>query len=194
MPNSLPADLVQAFCFQLEGQWFLVKGIDAQTLAQLGEGAFSPVWVRYAFRQLGTHQPFFPTVGIDDRGKLHRDLELIDWLTSYGLLYPRADVDGLLYNGEAWQFVLKELDLGLPMLPFAVTGPDDFPGRLLTAAIELVADVRFAIAPGGNYPIRLASTIPVLQLNNAVPLAKALQLIPQAAADPRLIDLDATNS
>jgi hypothetical protein len=192
--SSIPAELVQAFCFQLEGQWFLVKGIDAQTLARLGEGAFSPVWVRYAFRQLGTYQPFFPTVGVDDRGKLHRDLELVDWLAGQGLLYPRADVDGLLFTGQPEQFVLKELDLGLSMLAFAVTGEADFPGRLLTAAVELVADVRFALAPGGNYPIRLASTIPVLQLNAAVPLAKAIQLIPQVAADPRMVDLDVINS
>jgi hypothetical protein len=191
---SVPAELLQAFYFQLEGQGYLVKGIDAITLTTLGEGAFSPVFVRYAFRQLGTHRSFFPSLTADDRGKFHRDLEVIDWLMSYGLLYPRADVAGQWYDGEEEQLIVKELDLGLPMLLFATASAEDFPGQLITAAVEIVADVTYAIAPGGNYPIRLAASIPVLQLNAAVPLAKAAQLIPQVAADPRLITLESLNS
>lgn len=190
----VPHDLVQAFCFQLEGQWFLVKGIDAETLAQEGEGAFSPVYVRYAFRRLGTHQPFFPFIAADDRGKLYRDLDVIDWLISYGLLYPRADAEGLLYTGQSDQLFIKELDLGVPLQVFASPAPDAFPGQLITAAIEIVADVPFALAPGGNYLIRLASAIPVLQLNAAVPLARAVPLIPHLAADPHLVEMDSLNS
>lgn len=190
---NVPVEIVQAFCFQLEGQWFLVKGINAEALARLGEGAFSPVYVRYAFRRLGTHQPFFPSVAVDDRGKFHRDVEVVDWLTNYGLLYPRADAEGLLYTGEEEQLFVKELDLGVTMLIFASASAEEFPGKLVTAALEIVADVPFAMAPGGNYLIRVASAIPVLQLNAALPLARAAQLIPQVAADPRYVDMESLN-
>src|SRR5262249_25961980 len=113
-----------------------------------------------------------------------------DWLSSYGLLYPRADAAGVLYTGEEDQFFVKELDLGVPALVFASPSAEAFPGQLINGAIELVADVPFALAPGGNYTVRLASMISVFQLNSAVPLAKAAQLIPQVVADPRIIDLE----
>jgi len=185
-----PHEILPAHCFQLTGQYYLASGKDAGNLAALGENTFTPAYIRYAFPRLGTHRPFFVTLAADDRGQLRRGLDAVDWIASEGLLYPRSDAAGLWPDGADDQLFLKELDLAVPLFAFASPGESDFPGVRLTAAIELVENAHFVLAPGGNFPARLLSAIPALQLNVAVPFSKIIPLLPQAAAAPRPFPLD----
>src|SRR3990172_153795 len=187
----VPHDLLLAHCFQLNGQHYLVTGSGAGDLAALGEGAFSPVYVRYSYPLFGSRRPFFPAMAADDRGALYRGLDAIDWLIASGLLFPRSDAAGLWPDGSEDQLFVKELDLAVPPLAYAAAAEAEFPGVRLTAAIEIVEKATFALAPGANFPARLLSAIPAFQLNAAVPFTRATQLIPQAAANPRTIPLDA---
>jgi hypothetical protein len=191
----LPAhETLPARCFHLTGQYYLATGNNAGNLTALGENAFAPACIRYAFPYLGTHRPFFVTLAADDRGKLYRGLDAIDWIAGEGLLYPRSDAAGLWPDGTEGQLFLKELDLAVPLFAFASPSESDFPGARLTAAIELVESAPFVLAPGGNFPARLLSAIPALQLNAAVPFSKTLPLIPLAAATPSVISLDSINN
>jgi len=189
-------ELLAVHCLQLDGLHYLVRANNAEQLATFitrGQGAFTPVYSRYAFSQHATLRPFFPAMVADDWGKLSRGLDCIDWLTNFGLLYPRSDVVGLWYDGTEDQFVVKELDLGLNLSVYASATESEFPGQLLTAAIELVESATFVLAPGGNFPARLSSAIPTFQLNAALPFSKTIPLIPQAAANPHVIELDSIN-
>lgn len=184
-----PHDLLPAHCFQLNGQHYLAAGRGAGDLAAMGEGAFSPVCVRYAWPLFGPRRPFFPAMAVDDFGALYRGLDAIDWLIAGGLLFPRSDAAGTWPDGSEDQLFVKELDLAAPPLAYAAAEAE-FPGVRLTAAIDIVEMADFALAPGGNFPARLLSAIPALRLNAAVPFSKAVLLIPQAAANPRAIPLD----
>ena len=191
MPLTMlpPPDSLSAYALQLDGQYYLARGAGAPALAALGQDAFSPVSIRYAFPHFATRRPFFPALAADDRGRRYRGLEAIDWLSSSGLLFPRADALGVWSDGVEDQLFIKELDLAVPMLSYAAPSeaPADFPGHLLAAAIEIVENTTFALAPGGNFPIRLLSAIPALQLNAASLNSRTARLIPQVAANPRTL-------
>ncbi|MBM4425115.1 MAG: hypothetical protein FJ030_17335 [Chloroflexi bacterium] len=183
-----PHETLPAHCFQLDGQHYLATGNGAGALAASGQGAFTPAHIRYAYPQLETRRPFFPAMAADDVGKLYRGLDSIDWLIANGLLFPRADVSGLWPDAAADQLFIKELDLAVPPLAFASPSESDFPGVPLTAAIEIIENTTFALAPDGNFPARLLSAIPAFQLNAAIPIHQSIRLIPQAVASaPRAI-------
>jgi hypothetical protein len=190
----VPVERIETSYFvELDRLHYLVRSQSAEHLrnfVQTGQGAYAPVYLRYAFLQYGTLRPFFPAMVADDWGKLWRGLECIDWLASNGLLYPRSDVSGLWYDGSDDQFVIKELDLALSYSIYASTSESDFPGQLISAALEIVESAAFGLAPGGNFPARLSSAIPTFQLNAALPFSKTVPLLPQAIASPHVIDLD----
>ncbi|MEK6575423.1 MAG: hypothetical protein AABZ58_14030 [Chloroflexota bacterium] len=184
-----PHELLPAHCVQLSGQYYLATGDGAGDLAALGAGAFSPVFIRYAYPRFETRRPFFPAMAADDRGALYRGLDAIDWLIASGLLFPRSDAAGMGPDGSEDQLFVKELDLAVPPLAYAAATEAEFPGVRLTAAIEIVEKATFALAPGANFPARLLSAIPAFQLNAAVPFTRATQLIPQAVVNARTISL-----
>lgn len=185
----VPHELLPAHCFQLSGRYYLAAGSGAGDLAALGAGAFTPTCIRYAYPRFETRRPFFPAMAADDRGDLYRGLDAIDWLADQGLLFPRADVAGMWPDGSEDQLFVKELDLAVPMLAYAAASLAALPGQRLTAAIEIVENTTFALAPGGNFPARLLSAIPAFQLNAALLDSRAARLIPQAVANPRTIPL-----
>lgn len=192
-----PFDLIESvYCLQLNGGYYLVRSNTAGSLAALAAlapAAFTPVYLRYAFPQYGTLRPFFPAMVADDWGKLYRGLDCLDWLINNGLLYPRSDVAGLWPDGTEDQFVIKKLDLSLTLSAYVTATTSEFPGQILTAAIELVESATFVLAPGGNFPARLGSAIPIFQLNAALPFSKTIPLIPQVAANPHVINLDSVS-
>lgn len=150
--------------FQLNGLNYLARGDGAADLAALTESHFTPVFVRYAFSQFNTLRPFFPTMAADDRGSLYRGLDAFDWITESGLLFPRSDAMGLWSDGSEDQLFLKELDLAVPPLIFVSPSVDRF-GDRLAAAVEIVGDAVFAIAPGGGFPNRIAASVPTFQMH-----------------------------
>jgi hypothetical protein len=161
-----PHERLDAYSVQLDLGRVLVTGAQAAGLAGVGQGAFSPVVLRYACPRFETRQPFFPALAADDWGNRFQGLEAIDWLAAYGLRYPRADVVGIWSDGSQDQLFVKELDLAIPMSVYAAvsSSPADFPGQPLRAAVEVVAAGDFVVAPGGNLPARLSSALPVFQL------------------------------
>lgn len=173
------------YYFQLDTLNFIASGEGAKLLAVSG---FSPVLIRYAFPIYGTHSPFFPAMAADDRGAVYRGLEAFDWIVERGLLYPRSDVMGLRADGSEDQKFLKELDLGLPALAYVSPAESAFPSHLLAAAIEVVSQSEYAITPGGDFPTRLSTIVPVFQLHVAA-LARAGELLPEALSNPRSIPL-----
>jgi len=187
---TIPFEVVQAHSVQVEGRTYIVHGSGAEAFIASGQGAFAPVYLRYAFPRFGTLRPFFVTMAADDRGRLYRGFEAIDWIASSGILYPRSDAAGVGADGQADQFPLKELDLGVTMQAFASPGESEFPGHQLYAALEFVNDPAFALAPGGNFPARLLTSIPAFQVNAALPPTQLAQLIPPVAASPRTVGLD----
>ncbi len=163
--------------FQLNGLNFLARGDGAADLAALTDSHFAPVFVRYAFSQFNTLRPFFPTMAADDRGGLYRGLDAFDWIAESGMLFPRSDVMGLWSDGEEDQFFLKEFDLALTPLIFVSPSADQFSGDRLAAAVEIVSDAAFAIAPGGGFPNRIAASVPTFQLNHNLVNQQGLQLL-----------------
>lgn len=190
-----PFEVLPAHCFQREGETYLASGAGAEGLAAAGSATsgpapYTPVYVRYAFPRLGTRRPFFPALAADDRGRLYRGLEAVDWLASYGLLYPRADAEGVWSDGPADRLFVKELDLAVPVLLYAAAGPEDFPGRPVAAAVELITGLPYALALGGNYNSRVSAAVPVFQLHAGLAPDRALTLIRTAVREPRPFDLD----
>lgn len=176
--------------FQLNGLNYLARGDGATDLAALTESHFTPVFARYAFLQFNTLRPFFPTMAADDRGSLYRGLDAFDWIAESGLLFPRSDAMGLWSDGSEDQLFLKELDLALPPLIFISPSVDHFPGDRLAAAVEIVSDAAFAIAPGGGFPNRIAASVPTFQMHRELIGIIALQLLPQVVTHPRTITFD----
>jgi hypothetical protein len=186
----VPFETLQAHCLRFEEHLYLVQGAGAEAFLAAGQGTFAPVYVRYAFLCYGTLRPFFVTLAADDRGQLYRGFEAIDWIANSGLLFPRSDAEGVYADGSDDLFPLKELDLGVSILAYASRSETEFPGAQLYAALEFVSEATFALAPGGNFPARLLSAIPAIQVNAALPPAQLARLIPQVAASPRIIGLD----
>lgn len=187
---SVPFEIVQANCVQVDGLTYLVHGPGAEAFLAIGQGAFTPTYLRYAFPYYGTLRPFFVTIAADDRGKFYRGFEAIDWIANSGLLFPRSDAEGIYADGSEDQFPLKELDLGVSLQVYASRSEAEFPGNQLYVALEFVNEATFALAPGGYFPVRLLSAIPAFQVNAAIPITQLIPLIPQVAASPRTIGLD----
>ncbi len=163
--------------FQLNGLNYLARGDGAADLAALTESHFTPVFARYAFLQINTLRPFFPTMAADDRGSLYRGLDAFDWIAESGMLFPRSDAMGLWNDGSEDQLFLKELDLAVPPLIYISPSADQFPGVRLAAAVEIVSDAAFAIAPGGGFPHRIAASVSTFQLNHNLVNQQGLQLL-----------------
>ena len=125
----------------------------------------------------------------DDRGSLYRGLDAFDWIAESGLLFPRSDAMGLWSDGSEDQLFLKELDLAVPPLIYISPSADRF-GDRLAAAVEIVSDAAFAIAPAGGFPNRIAASVPTFQMHRELIGILALQLLPQAIAHPRTITFD----
>jgi hypothetical protein len=187
-----PYETFHAHALLIEGHYDLAIGQGAAVLEAQDLGSFRTAGVRYAFPRFGTLRPFFVTMAADDRGKLYKGLDAIDWIANNGLLFPRADVAGQWADGHEDQFVIKELDLGLSVHVFASQSETDFPGLQVHAAMEFVdpAVASFAVAPGGNFPARLQAALPVFQVNAGLSFSQLSQLIPKAAASPRLFTMD----
>jgi len=176
MPTSPHQEFPFHF-FHLNGLNYLARGDGAADLAALTESGFTPVFARYAFSQFNTLRPFFPKMAADDRGSLYRGLDAFDWIAESGMLFPRSDVMGVWSDGEEDQLFLKELDLAMPPLIFISPSADQFPGDQLAAAVEIVSDAAFAIAPGGGFPNRIASSVPTFQLRHDQISLHGLQLL-----------------
>ena len=171
--------------FQLGALNLVTTGEGAERLAG---GGFSPVLIRYAFPLYGTHAPLFPIMAADDRGAVYRGLAAFDWIAGRGLLFPRSDVMGLRADGSEDQKFLKELDLGIPAMAYASMTESAFPGHLLAAAIEVVSQSEYAITPGGDFPARLSTIVPVFQLHVDA-LWRASELLPAVLSNPRSVAL-----
>ena len=149
---------------------------------------FTPVFVRYGFSQ-SIPCAFFPEMAADDRGGLYRGVDAFDWIAEGVLLFPRSDAMGLWGDGSEDQLFLKELDLAVPPLIYISPSADRF-GDRLAAAVEIVSDAAFAIAPAGGFPNRIAASVPTFQMHRELIGILALQLLPQAIAHPRTITFD----
>jgi hypothetical protein len=187
---SVPYEVIHAYALLIDGHYYLGIGHRAGELAASDLGSFRSAGVRYAFPRWGTLRPFFVTMAADDRGKLYKGLEAIDWISNNGLLFPRADAAGQWADGSEDQFVMKELDLAIPVQVFASASETDFPGLQVHAALEFVADVPFVAAPGGNFPARIQAAIPVFQVNAALTLPQLEKLMPKITSDPRVVSMD----
>jgi hypothetical protein len=187
---SVPYETLHAYALLIDGHYYLGIGHRAGELAAHDLGSFWSAGVRYAFPRWGTLRPFFVSMAADDRGKLYKGLEAIDWISNNGLLFPRADAAGQWADGHEDQFVMKELDLGIPVLVFASASETDFPGLQVHAALEFVTDVPFAAAPGGNFPARVQAAIPAFQMNAVLTLPQLEKLMPKITSDPHLVGMD----
>lgn len=187
-----PYERFEAHCFQFGAHHYLAMGEDPGRLAGPGQGAFTPVCLRYAYPRFETRRPFFPYLTADDWGHLYRGFEAIDWLVSNGLLYPRADAAGVWIDGSQDQVFVKDLDLAVPMTVYAAASEDMavFPGHAVRAVVEVVANADFAVAPGANVPLRLAAALPAFQMHARVPARTAMALLTAALSDPRRVGLD----
>lgn len=162
--------------FRLNGLNYLARGEGAADLAALTDSHFTPVFVRYAFLQFNTLRPFFPTMAADDRGGLYRGLDAFDWIAESGMLFPRSDAMGVWSDGSEDQLFLKELDLAVSPMIYISSSADRF-GDRLAAAVEIVSDAAFAIAPGGGFPSRIAASVPTFQMNRDQISLHGLQLL-----------------
>lgn len=174
----VPFECLPLRCFRYNGYSYLIAGPNAPDWAGLLDThAFAPVYARYAYRRVGTRQLFFPTVAADDRGQLHKGLELMDWLSNFGLLYPRADTEGVWLDGREDQLFIKELDLGEPQSVYVSAGGALFPGERLAAAIELSPGRPIDLAEGGDFPERIKAAVPALRLRAGLAPYSAMALL-----------------
>lgn len=178
--------------FRLNGLNYLARGEGAADLAALTDSHFTPVFVRYAFLQFNTLRPFFPTMAADDRGGLYRGLDAFDWIAESGMLFPRSDAMGVWSDGSEDQLFLKELDLAVSPMIYISSSADRF-GDRLAAAVEIVTDAAFAIAPAGGFPNRIATSVPTFQMHRDLIGILALQLLTQVVVHPRTITFDHIN-
>ncbi|MBI3242983.1 MAG: hypothetical protein HYZ49_11885 [Chloroflexi bacterium] len=187
-----PHETFPYHCLSLGTLTFVVSGEGAEHLAGLAARSFSPVVARYAYPRFETRAPFFPVMAADDLGKLYQGLDALDWMAGSGLLYPRSDAMGVWVDGSEDQLFLKELDLAVPPLAFAAAsaGEADFPGSLLSAAIQIVSQSDHAITPGGDFPSRLSACLPTFQLHADLIGLMAFDLIPHVLTHPRPISFE----
>ncbi|MBI5347699.1 MAG: hypothetical protein HZB77_00025 [Chloroflexi bacterium] len=171
-----PHEQFPFYFFQLNGSNFLARSDGAADLAALTESHFTPVFARYAFSQVNTLRPFFPTMAADDRGSLYRGLDAFDWIAESGVLFPRSDAMGVWSDGSEDQLFLRELDLAVLPLIYISPSAERF-GERLAAAVEIVSDAAFAIAPAGGFPNRIAASVPTFQLNRDLVNHQGLQLL-----------------
>lgn len=184
-----PHEVFPFYGFEVGGRLFSASGGGAADLAALGQGSFTPIYVRYAFPRADNYEPFFPVMTADDLGGIYREFDALDWLAESGLRFPRSDVIGLRPDGAKDQLFVKELDLAASAKVFVTAASAEFPGRPLAAAVQVVADSEYAIAPGGDFPARLSAFIPTFQMHARAVGPRALKLLHAALRRPESIRL-----
>lgn len=131
---------------------------DRATLDERARAA-DPLYLRYALVERGTEQPIFPEAVLDDWGHERTGLELYRWVEAEGDLFPRAELFGYTWEGQAIQRFLREIELGFlfPCYLYLDPAAPLDAGRLLHAII-LLDDSLTQLAraePPAHFPLAL---------------------------------------
>lgn len=68
------------------------------------------IYLRFAFVRIGTEEPVFPALLLDDWGAEIKSLDLYNWVDEFGPQFPRAELFGYDAYGQETQLFLRELE------------------------------------------------------------------------------------
>lgn len=83
------------------------------------------VYLRYAFRLLGTRASVFPGTILDDWGAEISGIKVYRWIRENGDAFPRAEIFGKNIDGVAEQYFIRELDLTMKIRCYAYASRDE---------------------------------------------------------------------
>ena len=87
----------------------------------------------------------FPVKAVSDYGVVYLGMSSVDWIVKKGLAHPRADVDGVRFDGTKYTCMLRDLDLSVSPVVYVNGDPSCFPGEQVNAIVSLGG----SIDPGG---------------------------------------------